>query len=763
MKGFKTSYFSMFQGHSDDMPSVNRVEIPLIQRDYAQGREDPSVEVIRRDFLEVLVGAITDGDPVDLDFVYGEIQDGTLRPLDGQQRLTTLFLIHWYVATKTGRLEEASRCLTFTYATRPTTELFCRQLVKPEHSPAGEFSVPSDWIEDQAWYLFAWRHDPSVQSMLVVLDAIDALLSRESVDIDAVWSRLTDTASPAISFYFLPIDDMPSGEELYIKMNSRGKPLTEFENFKARFERILSEALPPARFERIIHKLDGAWTDVLWPYHDGDHIIDDEFLRYLEFIIEICEWRDGAVNGGRLLDRAERVFAIGNPNASRNIDFLFHAFDTWIDVDIAAVFSTHFLRAADSASAGPGRVVLFESSNVNLFQESCRRYGRMNGKARLFTLSETLLLFAVLIHRQFETSDIQVRLRNLRNLTDRSDEVRVERMVDLIASTDRLVRHGSIEDLRGFNPDRVLDEQAKREFVEANPDQKLILERLEDHPLLRGRVFAFDLDAGNLGVRSESFESITRATHWPLLTAALLAHGNYGYPIFGQRAYQYGSGNADQELRWREVFTHYGRGKNGELPSALGRLLDVVAVSPLDTAETLKSVAVEFSQHRQEQQRLDWRYYLVTYADMREGDTGIYFGEHLARTTNWGYSMCMLRTGSLTGSAQYRDPYLLAVLRASGVKDEVRDPWFSGYESEPRWLQLLASEGRIRCINSGFELDAPLDEHYAAKFRDICEAHGAVGAFLPVAQVDRDGELVDTEDRIRKCAALLKDLVDAGL
>lgn len=221
MKGYETSFFGMFQPRTDGMPSVNRVEIPLIQRDYAQGRENAAVQVIRRDFLDVLIGAITGGDPVGLDFVYGDIEDDTLRPLDGQQRLTTLFLIHWYVAARTGRLAEAGHWLNFAYATRPTAELFCRQLVKPEHQPTIDFVVPSEWITNQAWYLFAWRHDPSVRSMLVMLDAIHERLSAAGIDLDVAWSRLTDIEKPAISFHFLPIDDMPSGEELYIKMNSR--------------------------------------------------------------------------------------------------------------------------------------------------------------------------------------------------------------------------------------------------------------------------------------------------------------------------------------------------------------------------------------------------------------------------------------------------------------------------------------------------------------------------------------------------------------
>ena len=33
----------------------------------------------------------------------------TLRPLDGQQRLTTLFLLHWYLAFRTGSLDARVR------------------------------------------------------------------------------------------------------------------------------------------------------------------------------------------------------------------------------------------------------------------------------------------------------------------------------------------------------------------------------------------------------------------------------------------------------------------------------------------------------------------------------------------------------------------------------------------------------------------------------------------------------------------------------
>jgi len=458
VKGHKTTFAGMFGHAAGEMPSVARIEIPLIQRDYAQGRTGALVETIRHDFLDALIGAVGGGEPLGLDFVYREIEDSALKPLDGQQRLTTLFLLHWYLAARTDRLGDAEGILKLTYATRPTAELFCRQLVNPQHPLTDDFAVPSEWITNQSWYLYAWRHDPTVQAMLVMLDAIHDRLGQAHVDLEEAWSRLIDEDRPAVSFYFLPIDDMPSGDELYIKMNSRGKPLTGFENFKARFEKLLADGTDAERFDRIIHKIDGAWTDVLWQFDGGDDIIDDEFLRYFEFVVEVCEWRDGeTMQSATLLERTERAFGPANPRREPHLDFMEHAFDTWVGVDdVRAVFASVFTES-DSAqtAADQEKVPLFDATDINLFASCLRRYGIKRGRNRQFSLAETLFLLAVLVHRQYRTDDFATRVRVLRNLIDLADdEVREARMTDLVPGVELLIRGASLEELRGFNPDR---------------------------------------------------------------------------------------------------------------------------------------------------------------------------------------------------------------------------------------------------------------------------------------------------------------------
>ena len=124
--------------------------------------------------------------PLNLDFVYGSMEGGdpgSFLPLDGQQRLTTLFLLHWYLAWRDGQLSEFQSMLwdgrhsRFTYGVRPSSTEFFDELVRyVPHTHTGR-SVASvrKLVEDQSWFFLHWRLDPTIQSALVMLDAIHGL------------------------------------------------------------------------------------------------------------------------------------------------------------------------------------------------------------------------------------------------------------------------------------------------------------------------------------------------------------------------------------------------------------------------------------------------------------------------------------------------------------------------------------------------------------------------------------------------------------
>lgn len=201
----------------EEIVQLQKIAIPLIQRDYAQGRMDGDVNRVRSRFLSALYDAITIK-PITLDFVYGDIDvNGVMTPLDGQQRLTTLFLLHWYAAKKENvAKEECEFLVKFSYETRYSARYFCAELVK--FCPSFSEKISAEII-NQAWFPLDWKKDPTISSMLVMIDAINDKFK----DIEDIWSKLKNGA---ITFYFLPIKDMGLTDELYIKMNSRGKPLT---------------------------------------------------------------------------------------------------------------------------------------------------------------------------------------------------------------------------------------------------------------------------------------------------------------------------------------------------------------------------------------------------------------------------------------------------------------------------------------------------------------------------------------------------------
>lgn len=756
MRSHITSYNALFSRRLGDSPVVEHIEIPLIQRDYAQGRDGDATARIRTNFLEVLHRAVTGVEPANLDFVYGDVTQGTLRPLDGQQRLTTLFLLHWYLASRANRIEQEQGWKHFSYATRPSARRFCERLVGYRAPPSTQ--CLSAWIEDQPWYLSTWHHDPSVRAMLVMLDAMHARFRDD--DCVAAWARLVDAEAPAISFHLLPIEQMGLSEDLYIKMNSRGKPLTPFENFKARFEQLIERSCPE-RVEEFARKVDGDWADVLWLYRGNDSLVDDEFLRYFQFVTELCAWREGRPPKGDLSAEAGAVYGADAPNAAGNLDFLMCCFDAWVGVDIPALFAAHFTAVATPVGPNsPPRLFLFglpTGASVDLFAACCANYGQMQGRQRVFGWALTLVLYATLLHRIHPTQNFARRVRILRNLIEASgNELRQDRMPDLVADVKRIIVDGSLDGVTAFNQAQVADERLKAKLLEACPHLEPALHCLEDHSLLRGCIASFSLDEAVFEPRARAFHALfADPALFPRITGALLAAGNYARTQNG-RMFQFGSGS--NEAPWREVLTTGGRDQLAKTRDALGRLLDAVAAATGTLPETLDAFVANWITASPAANGLSWRWYFVRYPAMREGRSGLYATVNGAL----GYELCMLDKTQM--NSWYRDPYLTAVHRESGVGGAIERVLFMGYETEARWLQLKASGTALRCIPAGFALRPPPSAAHTAVFTQVCTRHGVdADLTLKVPQVLTAGGALDTDDRVALGASLLRDLVKADL
>ena len=260
------------------LEQYDKILVPMIQRDYAQGRtDDKKAEDVRNNLLNDI---FSDKD-VHFDLVFGSkekrIIDGKemncFIPVDGQQRLTTLFLLYLY-GQKAGKTNTELDLSKFSYDTRRAASDFCKSITSEDWSVPSDKKV-SDVIKDSSWFMNYWEKDPTVEGMLNMLDAIHEKCEK--------CKKITDYPDlDKITFFFFDLEFNGLNENLYLKMNSRGKPLTAFENLKAKMEKVLPDdieieekcfpkcdASPKDSFkEKWKYFMDRNWTETFW---DKEH------------------------------------------------------------------------------------------------------------------------------------------------------------------------------------------------------------------------------------------------------------------------------------------------------------------------------------------------------------------------------------------------------------------------------------------------------------------------------------------------------------
>ncbi|CAM3905808.1 MULTISPECIES: GmrSD restriction endonuclease domain-containing protein [Flavobacterium] len=323
----------------------NKIEIPTIQRDYTYGRK--SATTIREKLVADIINSIIVPNPLNLDFVYGkllgkenhitqernknnirsllktiklyasdlniEISDEVVSrnaklegkinfiPLDGQQRLTTLFLIHWYIAQRNNDVIALSSLNKFSYSTRLSSKEFCKILCFKQYNFDSKTDSVSDLISNSEEYFSSWKKDPTVNSMLIVIDEIHKLFKSKDVDYKDCWNKLTN--ENLITFDFFDLDDFELTDDLYIKMNARGRHLTNFEIFKSWLIKDYDGVILEDDWKK---KFDIKWYDLFWKAKEKSiYKIDSEFLQHFKILFLGDYMKSQNSNDSRMNDDAE--------------------------------------------------------------------------------------------------------------------------------------------------------------------------------------------------------------------------------------------------------------------------------------------------------------------------------------------------------------------------------------------------------------------------------------------------------------------------
>ena len=468
------------------------VKIPILQRDYAQGRE--SNLSICENFLKALKESVSQGRTISLDFIYGNLDNGTFFPLDGQQRLTTLFLLHWYAAEKENAADSCRKTLArFSYETRRSSRRFCESLLDNRIDIHAEGSSISEQILDSKWFYLSWKRDPTIRAMLRAIDRIHAIFH----EVDGLWPALTDHKT--IVFHLLILENFGLSDDLYIKMNARGRLLTPFENLKAEIQdKALKGEWETSKVEneKFSYQIDGAWTDFLWQNYQQNHSVDPAHMNFMTTLVMT------RLPLGQLVKGAERIDTIRRLHAASAARDLIDYIDRETFDCICQTYEL-YSRLAEHGSVPSLNLVLWRHAPKYdlLSQILLGENTSYSHKVLFYAQTRYLMSSSAFCQDKYEEW-----MRVVRNIVSRADLTPDGKRNDLVRSPDAF--NGAIglvnelakgcEDIYAFLCSAAITstfarEQVREEILKANiiqqyPEHKGLIFRTEDNELLRGKI-----------------------------------------------------------------------------------------------------------------------------------------------------------------------------------------------------------------------------------------------------------------------------------
>lgn len=199
--------------------------------------------------------------------------------IDGQQRLTTLFITLFYLSIKEERKDEFCMLfrfnpdmefIAFDYRVRNLTHQFIIDLIANVNT-LQDFVA----IQDRTWFLNDYANDPTVSALLKAFQKIVEHFEKEE-------EEYFDYISSYVKFWHFKTEKTDQGEELYITMNSRGKQLEDNEALRAKLFEQINKEEELSWSEKWEH-----WQDFFWTHRDkGDpeNSSDDGFNEFLKCI-----------------------------------------------------------------------------------------------------------------------------------------------------------------------------------------------------------------------------------------------------------------------------------------------------------------------------------------------------------------------------------------------------------------------------------------------------------------------------------------------
>lgn len=459
----------------------NIISIPKIQRDYIQGQNSPRNNAVREEFLKDIKQKYENDLEMNMDFIYGTLNNSIFTPLDGQQRLTTLFLLHWFALNSKDNADSKKHLKNFSFEVRDYSKEFVQKLTETDIAKNEQISVI---IENQPWFLNYWKKDTTVSSMLNMLDDIQKEFG------DSNFAKLSEWLLNKVTFYKLEMNEFKLGDELYIRMNARGKSLSDYENFKS----WLDENIPKDKKLKWSEKLDSEWTNLIWGYDDGDYNIDNEMMILFRSLI-IFHLKEFQKNPNDL-DRDYKLLHGQKENGSGERTFIsLKQYETFIspEMDNFIENTSNFLNCF--------------CKNKNEIEKLCKEVNLWDEISNPFksllhnnTLKNKVLFFAlyayIINHKEEdfnENNNFKRYLRIIRNLVEYTnigfaDLNKYFESINYLAQSNDVFSNFDTNIISGFDGTQVKEEKEKIDAITTEKVSEENIIKSENNEFLKGRI-----------------------------------------------------------------------------------------------------------------------------------------------------------------------------------------------------------------------------------------------------------------------------------
>jgi len=723
-----------------ELISKHNIEIPIIQRDYAQGREGK--EELRKSFLTALLEAVG-GKSLELDFVYGSVnidENGitTLHPLDGQQRLTTLFLLHWFVAVKENKLDDELKKLLkkFTYETRTSSREFCNDLINKgieinslietdyfdERKTKPKNNEFSKTIIDSSWFFLSWKRDPTIKSMLTMLDSI----YHAFLDKLGIWDKLNN-----ISFHYIELQNFGLSDDLYIKMNARGKHLTDFENFKAKFEQYIEQVIYKTdengkevlengakivlkdNWEKELilkeenknhwkylteqtfaHKIDTDWTDLFWNYRNEKNIFDEQLLNFFR-TMAVNNYALKKTTTGRDEKFENNVRILRNQDENGRLIYIPISFNQYLQLGCFDIYYFNSLKSVLNKISDKNGLKTFLSDTTYVNEQEIFNDVTQNN----LSYPDLVIAFAYYQYLASEETIVTESLKNwlriVHNLVEGSRPYlfnnanefanAIRSINELLRSRNSIVKHFEeiqINSLSGFFSEQVIEEKIKAKLITQSDDWKKAIIEIESHGYFKGQIgFILDWCKDENGIPNiDKFQEYVKKAkaifgdiglnHFDgfLFERALLATGDYLLKKNSNHSFLI---NNERDISWKRLLRDDNDGKREILKS----LIQKISINNL--CNDLQNIVDEFSYQN------DWRFYFIKQPEMIKACGG-------QKLIRWNSESDILLLRSTTTSGYHKEYYSYSLFLELKSNRQLEDVSYKPQKSvnDPKYFEL---------------------------------------------------------------------------